>query len=78
MTDLEKFLALYKEFGVELDVPTVCTEIELDECRERPRPGDLIVSLEQGADEKLDGYGGFYSLVVFDKDGKFVKQGFWE
>jgi hypothetical protein len=27
---------------------------------------------------KLTGYCGFYSVIIFDKDGKFIEQGFYE
>lgn len=75
MTDLEKFVALYREFGVA--------------CKVNPRDdgGSYIVFHESNAWgpedtdttwDKFDGYNGFYSKIEFDAEGKFVKQGFWE
>lgn len=68
-THLEKFIALYKEFGVKL----------------KPFPnekGILITMCENGREStknsKFIGYARFYSEVQFDKDGSFVEQGFWE
>lgn len=75
MTDLEKFVALYLEFGIE--------------CKVNPRDGGgwRIVFHESSVygpedtdttSDKFDGYNGFHSRIEFDADGKFVKQGFWE
>lgn len=33
---------------------------------------------DASSSEKFEGYEGFYSKITFDKDGKFLKQGFWE
>jgi hypothetical protein len=72
MTDLQKFIELYKSLGVELIV-------NIDFEKEKQH-----VILHEGtyADETMttgfDGYTGFYSQIKFDIDGKFLKQGFWE
>lgn len=71
MTDLEKFVSLYREFGIECVVA-------------RDKMGSRILLAESAMNgsattsEKLVGYAGFYSNVDFDSTGKFVKQGFWE
>lgn len=64
MTHLEKFIALYEEFGIELEI-------------EKNDKGSMVL-LWQGSDEKLTGYSMFFSAVQFDKDGNFIEQGFWE
>lgn len=72
MTDLEKFQELYLSIGFELIV-----NIDLEDKKQH-------VVLHQGnyADDTMttgfSGYGGFYSQIEFDMDGKFLKQGFWE
>ncbi|WP_416440472.1 hypothetical protein ACH3O9_11330 [Leeuwenhoekiella sp. A16] len=65
MNDLEKFIALYKSFGISLEV-------------EKNDKG-CFVSLEVDDDNpKLTGYHGFYSKVYFDINGKFEAQCFAE
>lgn len=82
MTDLEKFIALYKSLGIELEV-----KLSQDCSPEQREEGDIFC-LELGFchydnDKKVDdrllgGYGGFYSTIHFDAKGKFIKQSFWE
>lgn len=70
MTDLEKFIDTYTQFGIE--VKTVETN-----------KGNIQILLN-GRDEndtksdKFDGYSGFISILEFTKEGKFLTQGFWE
>ncbi|MGI0106737.1 hypothetical protein [Salinimicrobium sp. WS361] len=63
MTDLEKFLDLYKSVGVEPEVEAhgAGTTLNLDNCL-----------------EGIDGYHGFYTKIYFDQNGKFLSQGIWE
>lgn len=69
MTDLEKFIDCYKQFGV--DVKTY-------------KQGEKILIRLDGFDdystksEKFDGYIGFFSELEFTKEGKFLRQGFYE
>lgn len=70
-TDLEKFTELYKEFGIELKLI------------EKNDGVDIILAATDDYDhyttsEKFNGYRGFCSDIKFDKDGKFISQGFWE
>lgn len=82
MTDLEKFVELYRSFGIEC----VVSEREryqyesLPERIKRIRIGNWEYGVpEENTDsDKFDGYGGFYSEVIFDMDGKFIKQTFYE
>jgi hypothetical protein len=62
MNDLEKFLNLYSELGVDLKVKT---------------EEDGANPYDNGSD-KFFGYTGFYTDITFDKDGKFTGQGFFE
>jgi hypothetical protein len=69
MTDLEKFIDTYKQFGI--DVKTYENE------------GNIEISLNGYGDMatqsvKFGGYSGFYSDVIFTKEGKFIEQRFFE
>lgn len=72
MTDLERFVALYRSFGVECIVSAADGGFQIQ------------LAAEDYADEektfspRFDGYHGFYSRVSFDANGQFVSQGFWE
>jgi hypothetical protein len=68
MTDLEKFIDTYKQFGI--DVKTFESESK------------IIVNLNGWEDystvsDKFGGYG-FFSEIQFTKEGKFLGQDFWE
>ena len=67
MSDLEKFLALYRSWGIEL---TVQRNVK-----------DQRRTVSFGADDltpKLDGFPGFFTELVLDLEGMFIKQGLWE
>ena len=63
--DIERFILLYKSVGVELT-------------SKENKDGSLYIELRQGAHPKFGGNYDFFSEIVFDKDGKFVEQNFWE
>jgi hypothetical protein len=69
MTDLEKFIETYKQFGIEIKTHNDGDKIRVDlnGCEEYST-----------ISEKFGGYVGFYSDLEFTKDGKFVRQGFYE
>ena len=76
MTDLEKFIDTYKQFGI--DVKTIEEDYKTTE-------EDYNIRIDlNGHDEsstesdKFDGYSGFCSDLEFTKEGKFIRQGFWE
>ena len=76
MTDLERFIELYRSIGIE------CYIYE-DEEKWRTKEIKLGAAMYPSGDEfqshpLIEGYGGFYTSIVFDKDGKFISQGFWE
>lgn len=73
MTDLQKFIELYKSIGIDLIV------------NKEENTQEIILFSENinGANnftysEKFEGYSSFYSIITFDLKGKFIKQGFWE
>ncbi len=79
-TDLERFIELYRSFGIEckvnkVDVPHQYSHMKAD---------DQYIVLTDGhegknetGDSRFNGYG-MYTDIVFDSDGKFKSQGFWE
>ena len=67
-TDLERFIELYRNFGIELKPETVIHPWTKQQYQ--------AVKLEQGCG--FDGHPGFYSVANFDLNGKFLDQGFWE
>lgn len=83
-TDLERFVELYKSFGVECMVmegvlrddktgdDTPVKRITLSGGK------DFYAGAECTQSNKFDGFLGFYSEVLFTPDGKFIGQGFWE
>jgi hypothetical protein len=64
MTDLEKFIELYKSVGIELK--PIITE------------GGSFLNLGSEEHKLFKGYSESCTQIYFDKDGKFVKQEFWE
>ncbi len=64
-SDMERFIELYKSFGIDLKP-------------EKRKDDDYDVSLNDSISDKFVGYMGFSSTVIFDKDGNFIRQGFWE
>ena len=71
MTDLDKFVELYRSLGI--DVKVNATETGKD----------ITLSESGGYDDMTTsdlfcGYSGFYTVIRFDNNGKFTKQGFYE
>jgi hypothetical protein len=64
MTNLESFISLYKQFGIELKISQTETGTE--------------IILREGDNEKFSGYFDFFSTIKFDINGKFINQSFWE
>jgi len=65
MSDLQKFIELYKSVGIELK-----PDVKIN--------GDIYLHLEEGEHKKFKGYNMFFSEIIFDENGKFISQGFWE
>lgn len=72
MTDLDRFVELYRTFGIECNV------------NKKDSGYEIVLSehtcYADGAtrSDKFDGYCGMFTTISFDGDGKFIKQGFWE
>lgn len=74
MADLERFVALYASFGIDVRVNT------LKDGRKYIVLGDGQAAADIGVttSSKFEGYPGFYSDVTFTPDGWFESQGFAE
>lgn len=73
MTDLEKFIDTYDQFGIKIK-----TSVNLKGNIEIVLDAGRVVDCDITASDKFDGYSYFYSDLEFTKDGKFLRQGFWE
>lgn len=87
-SDYERFIRLYDSIGVRY----VAGEVEMNGYRKYENEHyhiligmlnyiidtDDAIALEASNNGKIEGYGGFHTRILFDKEGKFIKQGFWE
>ena len=73
MADLERFIELYKSFEIECKVV-----IDAETGHKTIYLGEVVGCGDCTESPKFNGYGGFYSDVVFDEGGNFLRQGFWE
>ena len=77
MTDIEKFINLYKSFGIECFV-------NIDQDKEQfiiltqTDSYFPISSAKETTSKKFTGYRYFHSVVIFSPDGEFLRQEFWE
>lgn len=85
MTDLQRFIELYKSFGIECLVRTEVWKNEPGLIHKNEPLERQIIQLsgfDDGENEtrsdKFVGYCGFYASVEFDMKGNFIEQGFWE
>lgn len=79
-TDLDRFLELYRSFGIELTARRFENRrYGVGHLGQSP-PDGWEVQLVSGGYQSppFGGSTGMFSLVIFDLDGKFVEQGFWE
>jgi hypothetical protein len=67
-TDLEVFNELYARLGV---TPTR-RPVEASE------PGQIALEICVNNDTPIKGYYGFFTVLLFDKNGKFIQQNIWE
>jgi len=73
MKDLTKFIKLYKSLGIDLKV-------------NKDDIGSPYILIGEGtySDDEMskskffEGYAGFYSVIRFDKSGRFISQEFYE
>jgi hypothetical protein len=75
-TDLEKFVELYKLFGIELVVEQkTVRRFSSPNVSESRNIFQILLSAD---DDQFGGYYGFESSVVFDEEGNFITQDFYE
>jgi hypothetical protein len=74
MTDLEKFRELYTGLGIPFELHS---QPDRNYGKEQWVETSSVVLMAK-SHPKLDGYDGFCTTIVFDKQGKFLKQLFWE
>lgn len=76
MRDVDAFVDLYKRFGVNLKVERYPSDWKI------PNGYYIVLSnsyLDSASpSDKFTGYMGFYSVVQFDAEGRFVEQAFAE
>lgn len=83
MTDLQRFISMYRTFGIVLipnTLPNGEIEIQLgvdDDSRTVEKDG-VKYEYFTSHSPKFTGYSGFHSSVTFTSEGKFISQGFWE
>lgn len=70
-TDLQDFVSLYKRFGISLKISETEEGFMIRMSKE-------AIDNETTESEKFEGYAGFCTDIHFDKQGQFVRQGFWE
>jgi hypothetical protein len=79
-TDLQAFVNLYKKFGIDCRVNVLSdrqTIIIGDSeylFKNTAKDGEYWT----WAKDKIEGYDGFYTVITFDLEGKFISQGVWE
>jgi hypothetical protein len=78
MSDIEKFLRLYSELGVDLKVKTEEDGAKTITIIAEDSDDDMWHDPYDNGSDKFFGYTGFYTDITFDKDGKFTGQGFFE
>lgn len=73
MTDLEKFIDTYKQFGIDI-------KTNEEEGKIKIYLGDVFGAKKSiiTTSNKFEGYSGFCSILLFTQEGKFISQGFWE
>lgn len=78
LTDLERFVSLYKDFGIECEVEEVNLSEDSDDEHFVREKHIVLTRDESFSERKLEGYSGFYTIIKFDWEGNFITQGFWE
>lgn len=72
MSHLTDFVQLYSRFGV------TCKVNKHEEGYNVILTEDIHADITDTASEKFEGYNGFYTEVIFNHEGQFIRQGFWE
>lgn len=74
MTDLQKVIELYRGFGIEC---LVFVDKDNNQCIKLDSGGGNNRNNPTFSD-KISGYTGFYTVLEFDSNGLFIRQGIWE
>lgn len=72
LTDRQRLESLLKDFNIRARV---------DETNYEPGPTTITIKRPHSLLKEqatVEGYSGFYTSWLFDKDGKFIKMGIWE
>lgn len=69
MSDMDRFIELYKSVGIELE-PT--QNIFNNFCG-----ATYALQLEEGRTQKISGYTCFLTVLYFDAYGRFIEQAVW-
>ena len=77
ITDLEKFKELLDSLAVEYKVETKYNYIDVESGHLLNNTDVILLTLTQG-DKKVVGWLDFYTEIVFDLDGKFIRIGAYE
>ncbi len=77
-TDLAAFVDLYKRFGIDVKINKGIDMYDIFLTMSNQLPVLKYREAFPTLSNKFGGHPEFYSRIVFDKDGKFVKQEFWE
>ena len=75
MTDLEEWRAFLAKFGI---TPVEGPASSRDRSRDIGKTAATSFTIYAEDNDRTIGYGGFYTEVEFDKDGKFLCLGVWE
>lgn len=74
MTDLKKFKNLYDGFGIDYTIEKFTKGGNIHDYVINDEIIVNISPVNQQENQKIYGYGGFYTVLIFSKSGKFVKQ----
>lgn len=75
MTDLKKFKNLYDGFGIDYTIEKFAKGENIHDYV--INNDEIIINISpsnQQQNQKIYGYHGFYTVLIFDKNGKFIKQ----
>lgn len=74
MTDIQRYVELYRSFGIELTVRW--TEDRSQQFLWFGHHNTIDKPFDEH--KSFDGYSGFYTAVFFDRDGNYLSQEFME
>lgn len=79
LTHHEQLKTLFIDFGLEFDEDMIVhTNADGKSLRSHIKEGEKTIVCMEGKHCKVDGYTGFSSEFVFDKDGNFLNLNCWE